>query len=299
MPDNPHQRHMTTLYIIGNGFDLLHGLPTRYDHFYEFAKDTLDELESYFHIDVAQGGPWHDFENSLGTFDGELFYEAHDNSDVAAEDFRTSEADSLKDELTEQADNLVDTIRELFHAWIEGIDISVVSKKMQFDLNDRFLTFNYTSTLQLVYGIDVDNIFHIHGRSDDFDELVFGHRETMEEKPELDENGDSNRTLFSDAESASEYPFYAFQKPVDDLIAKNREYFESLRDITEIRVLGHSLNEIDLPYIKKVAQSVFGSKWSVYYHESKDEAHHVQQLLRCDVQMEDISTYTDADLLTN
>ena len=57
---------MTKLYIIGNGFDLWQGLPTSYDLFYEYAKETLDELESYFHIDTAQSGPWYDFENSLG-----------------------------------------------------------------------------------------------------------------------------------------------------------------------------------------------------------------------------------------
>lgn len=279
---------MATLYIIGNGFDLWHGLPTSYNHFYKFSKDKLDELESYFHIDVAQGGPWHDFENSLGTFDWEQLYDDYDHSDIAAEDFRTSQADSLKDELTEQTDNLVDEIKGRFHAWIEGVNISVASKKMQFGLNDRFLTFNYTSTLQLVYGIDDDNIHHIHGCSDDFDELVFGHGETMEEESELDENGDSNRTMFSDAEDAAKYPFYAFQKPVHKVIAENRDYFESLRDISEVRVIGHSLNEIDLPYIKKVAQSVSGSKWIVHYHEQKDEAHHVQQLLECGVQMEDI-----------
>lgn len=277
---------MTTLYIIGNGFDLWHGLPTSYNHFYKFAKDKLDELEPYFHTDVAY--PWHDFENSLGTFDWEQFRDDHDHSDIAAEDFCTSELYGAEDELNELADNLVTEIRERFNAWIEGIDISVASKKMQFGLNDRFFTFNYTSTLQLVYGIDVDNIHHIHGRTDNYDELIFGHRETMEEKPELDENGDNNRTMFSDTEDAAKYPFYAFLKPVDKVIAENRDYFESLRDISEVRVIGHSLNEIDLPYIQELAQSVSGSKWIVYYKEQKDEDHHVQQLLKCGVQMEDI-----------
>lgn len=61
---------MTKLYIIGNGFDLWHKLPTSYDLFYDFAKDTLDELESYFYIDTTQGGPWSDFENCLGTMTG-------------------------------------------------------------------------------------------------------------------------------------------------------------------------------------------------------------------------------------
>jgi hypothetical protein len=39
---------MTTLYIIGNGFDLWHGLPTGYGDFYEHAKEALDEMEAYY-----------------------------------------------------------------------------------------------------------------------------------------------------------------------------------------------------------------------------------------------------------
>lgn len=114
---------MTTLYIIGNGFDLWHELPTSYDLFYKYAKETLDELESYYCINTVQSGPWNDFEDSLGTFDWGLFYEAHDNTDITAEDFRPSEAFGLEDDLTDQADDLVNNIKERFHDWINGIDV--------------------------------------------------------------------------------------------------------------------------------------------------------------------------------
>lgn len=290
---------MTTLYIIGNGFDLWHGLPTSYDRFYEFAKENLDELESYY-IDVTQGRPWCDFENSLGTFDWRLFYEAHDNTDVTAEDFRRSEAFGLEDDLTEQADNLVESIRDCFHEWIEGIDISVAARRMDFAPDDRFLTFNYTSTLQSVYGIDDDKVFHIHGRSDRFD-LIFGHGETMEEAPELDENGESNRTMFSDAEGAAKYPFYKLQKPVDEVIDRNRGYFEMQNGLTNIIVIGHSFNKIDLPYFRKLAESTMGAKWRVCCYEPTDAIHHVQQLLKCGIRAEDIHmcTYTDMETKRN
>lgn len=33
---------MAKLYMIGNGFDLWHGLPTGYDRFYAFAKEMID-----------------------------------------------------------------------------------------------------------------------------------------------------------------------------------------------------------------------------------------------------------------
>lgn len=289
---------MTTLYVIGNGFDLWHGLPTGYDRFYEFAKDTLEEMEAYYCFDVAKKGPWCDFENSLGCFDWRLFYEAYDNTDITAENFRRSEVYGLEDDLTEQADNHVTAIRECFREWIDGIDISLAKKKMIFSPKDRFFTFNYTSTLQSVYGIDDSMVFHIHGRSDKFDELVFGHGDSMEEEPELDENGDSNRTMFSDAEGAARYPFYALQKPVAEVLERNQLRFELQRDVTDIVVIGHSFNEIDLPYFRKLAVCASGARWRVCCYDAADKVHHVQQLLKCSVCEEDIQLCTYLDLET-
>ena len=61
------------LYVIGNGFDLWHDVPTRYSQFYEFAKETLDEIEDYYSCGMMQSAPWHDFESSLGTFNWREF----------------------------------------------------------------------------------------------------------------------------------------------------------------------------------------------------------------------------------
>ena len=287
---------MTTLYIIGNGFDRWHKLPTRYDDFYKFAKDVLDELEPYYDVDAGQERLWCDFEKSLGFFNWNRFYEVYDHTDITAEDFRPSEAFGLEDELTQEAEHLVETIRNCFHEWINGIDVSSAKRKMCFAPRSRFLTFNYTSTLQSVYGVDDDNVFHIHGKSDRLDELIFGHRETMEEEPELDENDDNNRTIFSDAEGAAKYPFYALQKPVDEIIQKNREYFESLHGITDVRVIGHSLNEVDLPYFRELARNMMGANWQVCCYEATDENNYVQQLLKCGIRKENIHICTYSDI---
>ncbi len=287
---------MTTLYIIGNGFDLWHELPTSYDHFYQFAKDVLEELEPYYEVDAVQGRLWCDFEKSLGFFNWSQFYEFYDHTDVTSEDFRPSEAFGLEDELTEEAEHLVKKIRDCFHAWIDDIDVSSAKRKMRFAPSSRFLTFNYTATLQSVYGVDDDNVFHIHGKSDRLDELIFGHREAMEEEPELDENDDNNRTIFSDAEGAAKYPFYALQKPVDEIIQKNREYFESLHGITDVMVIGHSLNNVDLPYFRELAQNMVGSRWFVYCYKDEEKAGCFQQLLNCDIREENIHMCMYSDI---
>lgn len=287
---------MAKLYIIGNGFDLWHGLPTGYDRFYAFAKEMLDELENYYSFDVAHVGPWRDFEKSLGCFDWLQFYEAHNHIDVASESFRPSEVYGLEDDLTEQADHHVEAIRESFREWVEGIDISVAEKKLAFPQDASFITFNYTPTLQTIYGISDERVFHVHGRADKFDDLIFGHGGTMEEAPELDENGDSNRTMFSDAEGAAKYPFYALQKPVSEVLEKNRNLFDSVAHVSEIIVVGHSLNKIDLPYFGKLAACAPNARWLVCCYKEADEVHHVEELVNCGVRRESIRTCTYVDL---
>lgn len=283
---------MSKLHIIGNGFDLWHGLPTSYELFYDFAKDTLDELESFYLIDTVQNGPWSNFENCLGKFDWNLFYEFHDCTDPTAENFRPSEAFGLEDDITEQANDLVEAIKKCFREWIESIDVAQASKKTIFSESDSFLSFNYTSTLQEVYGIEKTKILHIHGRSDAYDDLIFGHGETLEEEPELDENGDSNRTMFSDAEGAAKYPFYALQKPVSEAIENNRIYFDSLGDFSTISIIGHSLNNIDLPYFKEIAKNTNTAKWEIYCYRLEESDHYVQQLLKCGIDRKCITIET-------
>ena len=50
---------MSVLYIIGNGFDLEHGLPTSYLAFRSYAGESLSILEEYFSFDretIDSGG---------------------------------------------------------------------------------------------------------------------------------------------------------------------------------------------------------------------------------------------------
>lgn len=287
---------MTKLYIIGNGFDLWHGLPTEYDRFYEFAKDLLDELEQFYSFGVGQTGPWCDFENSLGCFDWREFYNVHNNIDVSSESFKRSHVYGLEDELREKADHYLGAIKDSFREWVEGIKVSAIERKMSLPPDARFITFNYTSTLQLIYGISDERVFHIHGRAENFDELIFGHGETMEEEPELDENGDSNRTMFSDAESAAKYPFYELQKPVGEVLERNHEIFDSVEHVSEFIVVGHSLNNIDLPYFKHWATRAPNARWRVCCYTSAEEGRHLKQLISCGVRPENIRTCTYTNL---
>ncbi|CAG37068.1 hypothetical protein DP2339 [Desulfotalea psychrophila LSv54] len=102
---------MEILYVIGNGFDLWHGLPTKYTDFYAFSETHLDELEQYLCFDIITENPWNNFEVVLGKFDWEIFYNNHNFIDVSDDSFKPSMAYGLEDDIKEQADNLVDDIQ--------------------------------------------------------------------------------------------------------------------------------------------------------------------------------------------
>ena len=279
---------MEILYVIGNGFDLWHGLPTKHTDFYAFSTRHLDELEQFLHLDTSTTNLWNNFEADLGKFDWEIFYSSHNFIDVSDDSFKPSMAYSLEDDLREQADNLVDDLKSQFQEWIESIPIEDAEAKFNFRSTGRFISFNYTPLLQMVYGIADDVVFHIHGSASKYDPIIFGHGESMEEEPELDENGDSNRTMFTDAEGSAKYPFYAFQKPVDEIIEDNRSFFESLKDVEVVAVIGHSLNDIDIPYFKSISNVTQGSKWVVSQYSENEGKSHLQQLRKCGVAQDQI-----------
>jgi len=60
------------LYIIGNGFDLHHGIKTNYVDFRNYLEenfpDLFDSLESYYNMD-EDSLLWSEFENGLKEFD--------------------------------------------------------------------------------------------------------------------------------------------------------------------------------------------------------------------------------------
>lgn len=287
---------MTTLYIVGNGFDLWHGLPTSYDQFNEFAEEALSEIENYYSFDLSRHGLWCDFESSLGRYDWKAFYDEHNHIDVASDSFRPSFIYCLEDDLAQQTDQHVDSIRECFQEWVSEIDVTSAVRKMEFAVNAKFLTFNYTSTLEIVYSCPDEQILHIHGKSEAFDQLIFGHGDTMKEEAEFDEYGESTRTPFSDAEGAAKYPFFALRKPVEEVLKTHECFFESLEHVNEIVVIGHSLNKIDLPYFKKVAERVPAAYWTVCFFTAKEEVHHVQALVECGVPETQIRLCSYSDL---
>jgi len=272
---------MKVLYILGNGFDLWHGLPTSYGHFYDQAAQSLDELEEYFVQYNDLSIPWSDFENNLGDYDWQTLFQEQELPDFESDNFRPS---------------MVSDITNEFETWLNTIEVSSVNPKISFESDSIFLSFNYTSTLQSVYGIDSARINHIHGNVDNHEPLIFGHCETREEESEIDEEGNSNRTMLSDAESAARHPFYAFQKPVERVLESITSWMNTLGDIDAFVILGHSLNRVDIPYFKKILEINNRANWVVSCYSQNDYQAHRETLTQISIPTENIHTCSLDDI---
>lgn len=268
------------LYIIGNGFDLHHGLKTRYADFCEYVRDNDSELyefiEWYVDAELDKDGLWNDFEKSLGTFDHGAFYSDYDYTDPSSDSFKLSDMFGVEDELTEKAEMMIEKMSQALFDWLDEIDYSNKGYKMLLlDTRARYLTFNYTATLNRLYYIPDENILHIHHSiAAHGSDLVFGHGSTIEEVSLLDDKGNGNypSSSYSNAESASKMLLAHFYKDTQDIIRKNVEFFDNLWDIGEIIVLGHSLNDIDLSYFEYLNKIVHKAKWTIsYYDDSEPE----------------------------
>ncbi|MDL2303556.1 bacteriophage abortive infection AbiH family protein [Dysgonomonas sp. OttesenSCG-928-D17] len=282
-------RTSNRLYIIGNGFDRYHRMETSYSDFCRYIQanksELYDFLESYFYMETDKNKLWCQFERDLGTFDYELFFSDNDNTEPMAENFRPSFIYGLEDDLQEQGENLSEDIREAFRNWLIEADIPENGyNPLNLDKYALFLSFNYTNTLPYLYDVPINNILYIHGSVEGYDDLIFGHNKKLDTEPDFDKYGEPTRTPYTDAESASKIIFNQFHKDVTAVIKENCNFFNSLKDIDEVIVLGHSLNDIDLPYYSYLVQKIKAdATWSISWYDNKEKTDMEKALIRAGI----------------
>jgi hypothetical protein len=202
---------MDTLYIIGNGFDLHHGMTTSYADFHRYVSANCEELESdlenYFNLSVNSEFLWKDFEADLGSFDFRAFFDDHNETNNDSDFFRSSDVFGVEDEVVEAVENLITSLRDNLSDWIASIELpeaaSAQNKLIRFRNKAKFINFNYTDTLKGLYGISKRDILYIHNNADEGKKLIFGHCWEEEQSPrpaEFDEYGEPTRTMFTDAD---------------------------------------------------------------------------------------------------
>lgn len=256
---------MTTLVILGNGFDIWHNLPTSYWYFYNQYSDSLEEHTNYFTDFCSSDMEWANFEESLGSFEPDSF---HGNAAWQPSLGEMADKPSLlygfQDEIASKKDDLVGDIKNTFKEWVRSIDVSKASKLIDLPESFKFISFNYTTTLQSIYGILENNILHIHGKVRG--NIVFGHgKKTSKAVQGTDE------PWFEESQRDASSVSALFHKPVAEILEHHKPQIVGYGDVTEIIVIGHSINDIDIPYFKCILNAYPDAEWKNYNHKDLDE----------------------------
>lgn len=275
---------MKHLYIIGNGFDIHHEIPSGYLDFHNWL-DEVEDWETQMTIEEIFGycnsNWWKHFEENLGsanTLDIAMEEVRENYPDFGSDDFSDGywyDAEIAVEQKFEDAYNI---IRCAFKKWVATLPYGLEKKKLRLiKKGSVFINFNYSLTLEKLYHIPELQVLHIHGKSGGTDELVLGHGLSVKEiesmmeagEPTLDEEGDDFVT--QRAKGAAINGVYEQRKKVDEIIKKHKEWFGSLRDVSYIHFYGHSFADVDLPYFREIFRIVNRNKVMVEANAFTDE----------------------------
>ncbi|MDD9174414.1 hypothetical protein ERW49_14280 [Aliivibrio finisterrensis] len=261
------------LFIIGNGFDLWHKLPTGYREFYKENSDYLDQIEHYFSDGLQEEELWSDFESVLGQFDESILIDENDFMDFSGDSFPTQQLYGLEDAVDEFSHEIVDNITRCFREWIKGINIDNAVLQMTFPDESRFINFNYTSTLQVAYKVSERKVYHIHGSLEQRTPLIFGHTKTV-----FNATADED-SYYTEAINNGRSVLTALQKPVNEIIEDRLSpWIKNNGDISMITIIGHSLNKIDIPYFQRIVNELPNVHWQCYSFNEEESINHAEIL---------------------
>lgn len=300
---NANTFEIKKLYILGNGFDLHHNIKCYYKNFrYWLCRNRRPVYENLKRLyrNINQEW-WGAFEENLANFDPDRYPQSiarisHIKQINYLEKYYGQEGRDYFDALEYDDENIVsnryrragaiarfemrtlkDDLNKAFGDWVLQLNKPKKSKMVDLDEKALFFTFNYTRTLEDLYGIEEDQVVHLHGSVDN-NVFVIGHNMTAEQMmnkdfeenvfyrdPDKDKGQDEARfAMFQAAEE--------MKKPVEAVIIDHGSAFNSLKGIEEVEILGLSYSPIDMPYLEEVFDITGkGVKVKLGRHCEKDE----------------------------
>jgi hypothetical protein len=281
---------MNRLYIIGNGFDIYHGIRSKYVDFKRFLyrrdRKLHDLVEQYIPVD----GEWSGLESALADIDIDSVteYASEYLGSYAADGSWDDNWHDYQYEIGRIVEDLSVKFKSLFTEWVRQLSVPTRNTLTVCPLNispaDKFLTFNYTSTLSDIYGVPSANVLHIHGEAKTGQDLVLGHawRPVDRMVPKYDPyfEFDSSDVRVTEGEEVLNRFFIRTFKDTRKVIADSISFFSGLLDLHQIVVLGHSMSEVDADYYREIAKvvNVHKVKWVVTFHGEDERARHANAL---------------------
>lgn len=290
---------MKTLYIIGNGFDIAHGLDTSYWNFREYLDDIypefLQEFEWMYNIgrmdfldsrvpagtherweESVNHELWSEFEEKMGQPNISEMMDASTSvlADMDLDGGLIGIGDTMNSYWADKY-GYVKKFEQYVKEWIESIDTSDITPKRRalIESTDYFLNFNYTDLLENVYKIE--NVLHIHGgvaSVTDRDPImghcnykdIENHRRWAEESDEKFDEGEASihRAVVNYLKS--------IYKDTKLIIGLHQAFWDKLKNVDKVVIIGWSAGNADLPYLRKIRESVSkNTKWYAYCYDDK------------------------------
>ena len=271
-----------TLYIIGNGFDLMHRVPSSYYNF----RDSLGKHNS-LRVDLETAltseDMWADFENSLGTLNLDLmgsrdiidmwldnfgFYDDEDGG--AAEFYMAVEAAATP------ISNLVSSLQPTFRRWVGRLEVGTDDRPLSGLIHPqaKVLDFNYTEFIETLYG--VKDVCYIHGSRKKKGKLILGHKPGA--TGDLYERSRKPRTYRQAVIDVAQDNVLDLVGQYDEDLTKNSQeiikshqaFFRGLACIDQIVVIGHSISPVDWDYFAEVNKIAVKAHWYFGVHGLND-----------------------------
>jgi len=267
------------LFIIGNGFDLLHRLPTCYQDYHQYLLQNGESwmanmLEFYFGNETKAKSNllWSDLERALGIYKVEDIYSFLCEGHSLDLDHIMQSTGEVEAEVEYHFVKICETFQETFKSWCQSIDLSVIKKNDRFSFlaDDVFLTFNYSDTLERIYGLNDNQVLHIHGRASTGDNLIIGHNNPATMPKNIQEDFYDHEANYKEIVVT----INKLEKKTKKIISANRSFFDGLNPIDDVTVIGHSMADVDLPYFEEVKRCVeTNTKWHFSYYDENEKSH--------------------------
>lgn len=243
--------------------------------------ELYETVEKYLCLD----GNWCDLEAALAWMDADTL--ADEASDFlvsyGADDWSDAFHHDYQYQIQQVVEQLSTRLKDRFSSWVRNLIIpkekTYKKIKLSIDCDSLFLTFNYTSTLETLYNVDKSHILHIHGDAHSIrDELILGHGWRREERGSWNDvpNPENLDTRVMQGNDMIDQYFDTTFKNYEDIIEQNKAFFSGLFTVRTICVLGHSLADIDMPYLEEIVSQIKiqDVAWNVSYYGQEEYTHH-------------------------
>lgn len=295
------------LYIIGNGFDIHHGIPSKYSDFKRYLSDSDHSLLKLVEEYLPYREDWSNLEQALANIDTHYVVDRASEYLVpySAEDWSDSYHHDYSFEIGTIIKGLSEGLKTRFTEWITDLHIpspaKVGTKILNLDMAATYLTFNYTSTLSTTYKVPRANVLYIHGEAESQNQdIILGHGWNPRDIPSLNNvpNPASLDTRVMEGNEIINRYFGVTFKNTSSIIAANQSFFNGLSDMSKIYVLGHSISEVDIPYFNTIIQSINADKvhWRISYHGNDELMKHQKTMNQLGIENNKLSFCALQDL---